>query len=133
MLARLVSNPTFRERVGITPEQAQKIQTETLNFRKTEIRNRADLEVKHLELRSLLSVDNPDRNAIDGKLQEISAARLAQAKSAINFHLDMRAALTPDQRQKLQQMREDFFRHRGFGPRGPQGPMGDMHSPDTKG
>ncbi len=126
MLARMVRNPEFRERLGITPEQASKIRTQTFDFRKTEIRNRADLQIKRLELRNLLSATNPDRSAINNKLQEISAVRLAQAKSAIDFHLDMRAALTPDQQQKLQQMRRDFFHHRGFGPRG------NMH-PSTNG
>lgn len=125
MLARLANNPTFRERIGMTPEQAQKIRTETFDFRKAKIRNRADLEVKHLELRQMLSADTPDRSAINSKLEEISAARLTQAKAAVNFHLDMRAALTPDQKLKLQQMRQEFFRHRfgaggsGDGP-GPQ-------------
>jgi Spy/CpxP family protein refolding chaperone len=118
MLARLANNPTFRERIGMTPEQAQKIRTETFDFRKAEIRNRADLQVKQLELRQLLSADTPDRSAINSKLEEISAARLTQSKAAVNFHLDMRAALTPDQKLKLQQMRQEFFQHR-FGPGGP--------------
>jgi hypothetical protein len=133
LLARLVSNPIFRDRVGITPAQALKIRTQTLNFRKDQIRNRAKLQVGRLELKDLLSTDNPDRNAIDQKLQEISAVRLAQAKLAIGFHLDMRAALTPDQQQKLRQMREDFFRHRGFGGRGPNDARGDTHPPSPAG
>lgn len=131
MLARLVNNPTIRERIGVTPEQTQKIRTETFDFRKDQIRNRADLQVKHLELRELLSAETPDRNAIDGKLQEISAVRLAQAKSAINFHLDMRAALTTDQKLKLQQMHQEFFRHRGFGPHGLAG-MGPGEAPGAQ-
>ncbi|HTU50480.1 MAG TPA: periplasmic heavy metal sensor [Acidobacteriaceae bacterium] len=118
MLARLANNPTFRERIGMTPEQAQKIRTETFDFQKAQIRNRADVQVKMLELRELLSAQNPDRNAINSKLEEVSAARLVQAKAAINFHLDMRAALTPDQKLKLQEMRKQFFQHR-FGPGGP--------------
>jgi Spy/CpxP family protein refolding chaperone len=118
MLARLANNPTLRERIGMTPEQAQKIRTETFDFRKAEIRNRADLQVKQLELRQLMSADTPDRGAINSKLEEISAAKLAQSKAAVNFHLDMRAALTPDQKLKLQQMRQEFFHHR-FGPGGP--------------
>ncbi|HZC44430.1 MAG TPA: periplasmic heavy metal sensor [Acidobacteriaceae bacterium] len=117
MLARLANNPTFRAKIGMTPEQAQKIRTETFDFRKGEIRNRADLQVKQLELRQLMSAETPDRGAINSKLEEISAARLAQAKAAINFHLDMRAALTPDQKLKLQEMRKEFFQHR-FGPDG---------------
>ena len=118
MLARLANNPTFRERIGMTQEQAQKIRTETFDFQKAEIRNRADVQVKKLELRELLSGQNPDRAAINSKLEQISAARLAQAKASVDFHLDMRAALTPDQKLKLQQMRKEFFQHR-FGPGGP--------------
>ncbi|MDR5728023.1 MAG: periplasmic heavy metal sensor [Terriglobia bacterium] len=136
MLARLVSNPSMRERLGITPEQAQKIQSQTFNFQKTEINTGADLAVKRLELRQLLSAETPNRSAIDQKLSEISATRLAQEKAAVDFRLDMRTVLTPDQRQKLEQMRHDFFQHRGFGPRGPGRPGGhgaDAHSPDTAG
>lgn len=118
MLARLANNPAFRERIGMTPEQAAKIRTETFNFREGEIRNRANLQVKQLELRQLLSAEVPDRGAINSKLEQISAARLVQAKAAVNFHLDMRAALTPDQKLKLQEMRQDFFQHR-FGAGGP--------------
>ncbi len=128
MLARLVNNPTFRERIGMTPEQAQKIRTETFDFRKAEIRNRADLQVKKLELRELVSAETPDRSAINSKLEEISAARLAQAKAAVNFHLDMRDALTPDQKLKLQEMRQQFFQHRRFGPDGPGGMGPDAQS-----
>ena len=122
MLARLVNNPAFREQIGMTPGQAQKIRTETFDFRKAEIRNRADLQVKKLELREMLSAETPDRSAISSKLEEISAARLVQAKADVNFHLDMRTALTPDQKLKLQEMRQEFFHHR-FGPGGPgEGP-----------
>jgi Spy/CpxP family protein refolding chaperone len=122
MLARLVNSPEFRDKLGITADQAAKIRQQTTDFRKAEIRGRADLEVKRLELRDLLAADNPDRSAIDQKLQEISAARLTQEKSAIDYHLAMRSALTPEQRLKLDQMREEF-RHRRLdgGRRGPDG------------
>jgi Spy/CpxP family protein refolding chaperone len=112
MLARLTNNPTFRDKIGMTREQAQKIRTETFDFQKAQIRNRADVQVKKLELRELLSAENPNRGTINSKLEEISAARLAQAKASVDFHLDMRAALTPDQKLKLQQMRKEFFQHR---------------------
>ena len=122
MLARMANNPTFRERIGMTPEQAQKIRTETFDFRKAEIHNRADLQVKKLELREMLSAETPDRSAINSKLEEISAARLVENRAAVNFHLDMREALTPEQKLKLQQMRQEHFHHR-FGSGGPgEGP-----------
>jgi Spy/CpxP family protein refolding chaperone len=133
MLANLANNPTFRERIGMTPEQAQKIRTETFDFRKAEIRNRADVQTKELEFKELLSAETPNRSAIDSKLEEISAAKLTQSKAAVNFRLDMRTALTPDQKLKLQQMRQDFFQHR-FGPAGPaDGPApGDGPAPSPQ-
>ena len=67
MLARLVSDPSFRERLGITPEQVLKIRTQTSDFRKKQIRNQAELQVKRIELHDLLSADKPDRAAIDKK------------------------------------------------------------------
>lgn len=122
MLARMVKNPAFRQQLGISDEQAQKITTQTFEFRKAEIQNRADVSVKRLELKNLLSAQNPDRGAIDKTLQEISEARLTQQKAAVDFHLNMRASLTADQWQKLRQMRREFRRRRfgshGFGPNG---------------
>ena len=122
-LARLAEDPAAREKLGITAEQAAKIHQETSEFRKTAIRGRADLQVRHLELQDLLRADSPDRAAIDKKLDEISAARLAQSKAEVHYRLAMREMLTPEQRQKLRQMRTEF-RHRGFEERPPHGPMG---------
>lgn len=131
ILARIVREPAMRERLGITADQAAKIEQETLDFRKTQIQDRASVQVKRVELASLLSSEQPDRAAIDQKLGEIGAARLAQAKAAIDFHLTMREALTPDQRQKLQQMRESFCRGGRTG--GPRGMGRQRHGEDQQG
>jgi len=124
-LGRLLSNPNVRQQLGVSAEQAAKIRQQESDFRKTEIRNRADLEIKRMDLNDLLSAEKPDRSAIDNKLQEISAAQLALEKSAIDYRLTMRDALTPAQRQKLQQM---MMRRGQPGPAGnaaPRGPRGE--------
>jgi Spy/CpxP family protein refolding chaperone len=122
-LAFLANDPEMRKRLGISDEQAAKIRQQTLDFRKAEIRSRADLQVKRLELHSLLAGDAPDRAAIDRTLQEVGTAQMALAKTAIDFHLAMRSALTPEQREKLRQMRQEFH-PRGAGQHGPDGPHG---------
>jgi Spy/CpxP family protein refolding chaperone len=119
----------MREKLGITAEQAAKIRLETFEFRKAQIRSRADLQVKRLEFDELLSAANPDRAAIDKKLEEINAAQLAERKSEVDYRLKMRETLTSEQRQKLQQMREEF-RHRAPEGRGRQGPR--VHTPPPK-
>src|SRR5271155_2964242 len=93
--ARLLNDPAIRQQVGITDEQAATIRNRELDFRKTEIRGRADVEVKRLELKDLLAADKPDRAAINAKLQEISAAQLSLQKTAIDYRLTMRDAITP--------------------------------------
>ena len=128
-LAFLVNNPEMRQKLGITDEQAAKIRQQTLEFRKAEIRNRADLEIKRLDLHSLMAAETPDKAAIDRTLQEVGAAQMALEKSGIDFHLAMRGALTPEQREKLKAMREES-RPRGAGEHrmgGPGGPHGRMH------
>jgi Spy/CpxP family protein refolding chaperone len=122
----------MREKLGITAEQAAKIRLATTDFRKAQIRGRADLEVKRLELGELLRADNPDRAAINKKLEEISAAQLAQRKSGVDYFLKMHDTLTSEQRQKLQHMREEF-RHRGPERRGPQGPRQHAAPPKPQG
>lgn len=103
-LGRLLSDPAIRTQLGVSADQAAKIRQQETDFQKAEIRNRADLQIKRLELNELLSAEKPDRAAIDSKLQEIGAAQTAAEKSAIDYRLNMRDALTPAQRQKLQQL-----------------------------
>ena len=128
-LARLVQNPELREKLGITSEQAAKISQQTAEFHKSSIRSRADLLVKHVELGELLRAETPDRVAIDRKLDEIAAARAAEAKAQVHYRLAMREALTPKQQKKLREMRQERMRgafrgqRREGPPRGPRGPQ----------
>jgi Spy/CpxP family protein refolding chaperone len=121
-LARLLNDPAIRQQVGITAEQAATIRQKESDFRKTEIRDRADLRVKRIDLEDLLAADKPDRAAIESKLQEVSIAQLALEKSAIDYRLALRDVISPAQREKLRQLMNDR-RRRGGGPAhlGPQG------------
>lgn len=118
-LLRLVNSPELRQRLGITAEQAANIREKTTAFLKAGIENRANLQVAQLDLRNLMAAETPDRAAIDAAVEKIGAVRLAQEKAAVNFRLDMRGALTPEQRQKLMQMRGGFMQ-RGPGMGGPR-------------
>ena len=124
-LGRLLNDPNVRQQLGVTADQAAKIRQQESDFRKTEIRNRADLEIKRMDLNELLSADKPDRSAIDSKLQEVGAAQLALEKSAIDYRLTMRDALTPAQRQKLQQMMTQRSQPVPGGNAAPRGPQGE--------
>ncbi len=124
-LSRILSNPEIQQKVGVTPEQVAKIRQQETAFRKTAIQQRADLEVKQIDLGDLLAADKPDRAAIDRQLQAISASRLAMDKSRVDFRLNMKDALTPEQREKLRQAMKDRMQaRRGEGRRGGPGGHG---------
>jgi len=122
-LSRLLSDPDVRQQVGVSDDQLAKIRQQESDYRKTEIRDRADLEVKRVDLHTMLESDKPDRAAIDSKLAEISASQLALEKSKVKFRLDMRNAITPEQRTKLREvMRQRWARGGDSGwQRGPRG------------
>src|SRR5271170_4354302 len=138
--ARLLNDPAIRQQVGISDEQAATIRKQELDFRKTEIRGRADLEVQRLDLKALLAADKPDRAIINAKLQEISAAQLSLQKSSVDYRLTMRDAISPAQREKLRQLMRDRWQRDGS--RGPgrdgrqggehRGPHGPAAAPDSQ-
>jgi Spy/CpxP family protein refolding chaperone len=122
-LLRALRDPDIRKQVGVTDDQFAKIRQMGSDFRKTQIRNRADLQIKRIDLRDLLSADKPDRAAIDSKLQEISAAQLAVEKAAVGYRLDLRDTITPAQRDKLRQAIKDRWQGGRGGPGRPGGPQ----------
>lgn len=120
-LMRALRDPDIRKQAGITDDQFAKIRQQESDFRKTEIRDRADLQVKRIDLRDLLSADKPDRSAIDSKVQEIGASQLALEKSATDYRLDMRDAITPAQRDKLRELMKNRWQRGGRGAAGSGG------------
>jgi Spy/CpxP family protein refolding chaperone len=103
----MLRDPAIRERIGVTPEQAAKIQSQESVFAQNRVRTRADLQAKQMELRELMTAEKPDRALIDKKMRELSDARLAAEKSQFDHQLTMRGALTPEQQKKLEEFRKE--------------------------
>ena len=123
-----LNNPAIRQRLGITADQTAKIHQQDSDFQKSEIQGRAALQVKQIELRDLLAAANPDRAAIDAKVQEVGAAQTALEKSVVDHGLAVRDILTPAQRQQLQQLRANGFQA-GGAPGGARGQQGSANQP----
>ncbi len=111
--AQLMRNPLFRERAGITPEQASKFEAEHTAFSKTQIRNRADLQIKRLELAALLRDANPDRAQLDKKLREMEETRFAAQKASVDHQLALRTLFPLEQRQRMQGVARGMFNRGG--------------------
>ncbi len=103
-LARLLRNPEIQKQLNITDEQRKKLEDIGFNGEKSTIQDRANLEVRRLELRRLMQADNPDRAAIEKKLQEVGQAQTALERARVNSMLDVRAVLTKEQQDKLREI-----------------------------
>jgi protein CpxP len=130
--AGLLNNPVVQRQLGITAAQVTRIRNETATFMKSTIRNRADVQVKRIELNELMGAETPNRAAIDAKLQEVGAAELALQKSAIDHRLALREILTPAQRQQLQRLQASGVRPNAAATTPPP-PPGGARGPGARG
>jgi Spy/CpxP family protein refolding chaperone len=96
-----LNRPEVQKALGLTEEQRKKIEDIAFNAEKSAIPQRAALQVQRLELRRLMRADNPDRPAIEKKIQEIAQAQTALSRTRINTMLDVRGVLTKEQRDKI--------------------------------
>lgn len=100
-LLAMLHRPEVRKELGITDEQLKKLDDIAFNSAKSTIQDRAALQVNRLELRRLMRAENPDRAAIDKKLQDIAQSQAALGRSRVNERLDARGVLSKEQRAKL--------------------------------
>ena len=83
--------------LNLTPEQKTKLQTLRENFKKETILLRNGIRVKRLELRTLWTVPNPEKDKIVAKQKELNELRTQLQMKVIDFRLTARSYLTPDQ------------------------------------
>ena len=135
----MAENPRVREYLGLTDEQVGRLHKLGLEAEKFSVQARADMQLRRIELRELMRADNPDRDAIMQKLDEVNALRGKMEKQRVETMLSARNVLTPEQQKKL----KTFMQNRGFGqgmgrggrtmerrggmgrPGGPGGPSGE--------
>ena len=141
-LLRMAENPHVRQTLGLTDEQVSRLHRIAVDSEKASIQTRADLELRHLELRELMRAENPDQAAIMQKLDEVNALRGKMAKARVKTMLDARSVLTPEQIKKVRALmesragerrpeREHRMEHRGGPGHPPSHPEGGAGTPST--
>jgi Spy/CpxP family protein refolding chaperone len=109
---RALHDPQIRQQVGISDEEASKLEQDVTNFRKANIQDRANLEIARIDLQNLLAAETPDQAAVDSKLQEVGAAQLALEKAAVDFAVTLKTEIPQAQRDKIRQLLRE---RRGMG------------------
>lgn len=111
--------PSIAKQLGLTEEQQEKLRTLRTDARKNRIQSQADMRIKRLEMAEIMRADEPDRAAIERKLDEIAAARKTQFLAGLDHRNAMKAILTPEQLEKMKTLRRNSghnFRRNRRGP-----------------
>jgi len=87
------------ERLKLTPEQQKQMEKMKFDLDKRQVQTRAKMETAAVELKELLSADNPDREAIEKKVDEVAKYRVEMEKNKIEQWFTVNKILTPEQQK----------------------------------
>jgi hypothetical protein len=89
----------FIEQLKLSEEQKKDFDKIHVDMEKQEIAQKAKNETARVELRQLLKADNPDKSAIEKKMNEIADLEVQMHMIKINSWFDVNKLLTPEQQK----------------------------------
>jgi len=89
----------FIEQLKLTDEQKKDFDKIHVDMEKQEIAQKAKNETARVELRQLFKADNPDKSAIEKKMNEIAELEVQMHMIKINSWFDINKLLTPEQQK----------------------------------
>lgn len=114
------------EELDLSTAQRDKLRTIGDTLARKRIRLRADLDLARLDLRSMMHSESPSVSQLGTKIDAVTRIQGDMMKAGVSARLDARKVLTPEQLEKLLEMRP--MRARGErgerGERGGRGPRG---------
>ena len=114
-LLALLDSDRVKSYLGLDGSQIERLRLIALDTEKANVKIRADIEVRSIDLKEALRADKADRNAILKNVQEISDLRGQLMKNYVEAVLSAKAVLSPEQQRKIM----FFIENRGEG--GPAG------------
>ena len=99
-------------RLNLTEQQKKQVEQMRFDMEKELIGARARLQTARLELRELLAANNPDKAAIEQKMNEIARIRVQKQSIRLNHWFAVDKILTPEQQEVWKEMLKHPFRGR---------------------
>ena len=106
--------------LDLTAAQQEKMEALRLGQAKQMAQLQADQKIARLELQEAMDQPNPDPGQVKAKVANLNRVRSQILEKRIDMRMKMNQILTPEQREKLKEMRGRRGKMRGFG-RGPAG------------
>ena len=100
------------ERLGIDEDTQSSIRAIVDGSHTTGREIRQSLDQAEQEMRGLLQQETPDKDAVLHQAEKIGMLRIKEQQNRLQAMLQIRALLTPEQRQAINQLRKDDRPHR---------------------
>ncbi len=142
-LLAMLDSDHVKTALGLTDDQTSRLRQIVVDTQKSNITTGSEMAVRGIELRELLRADNPDRDSVMKKIDQISALRTEMLKQDVDALLKAKTVLTPEQQKKIRTFIENHragnpmgggaFGGRGMGPGAhpPDNPPSPRKSPDS--
>ena len=118
----------FKDGMGITDKQEADLRALETNFKKAQIKLKAQGDLANLDLHELLRDDNASMSAIESKLKMVHELKADLYLASIKARRDAKAILSDEQRSRMKTIHERIKNHgskmKGYS-KG-QSPHGDM-------
>ena len=99
--------PRVVQALGLTSAQTSELEKIFAKSRPKLIDLKADLEKKQFAYEQAMSADKVDRADVEAKIEAREQSRAKLQKELALMELDMKQVLTPEQREKVMQFREE--------------------------
>jgi len=125
----MMLSPAMMDRLELTKEQRDNIESIFTSHKKDMIRKNADLALANIELQELIRKDKPDMNLIKDQLQKIANINVDVQYTQIKTQMDVKNILTDEQKANL----EKFAKERRTGMAKAKGDKSDQRQkPDVR-
>lgn len=89
------------EQLSLKPEQLQEMRSNAILFRAEIDRRRQEINTMRKELVGLMRFENPDKKAIDSKIQQISRKQEEMQRMIAGHMLEVKTSLDREQQRKF--------------------------------
>ena len=100
-LLALLESDRIRTYLRLADPQVERLRQIAVETEKANVKTRAEIEVRSIELREALRADKPDRDEILKQVQEISDLRREMMKHNVEAILAAKAILSPEQQRRV--------------------------------
>jgi Spy/CpxP family protein refolding chaperone len=97
----------FKDEIGLTQNQVDRIEKMQEQFEEYAIKQKAELKIKEMKIHSYLKKDKIDRKRMEKMIREVTNMKTDMQIAHMNYLLDLKELLTPEQLQKIERFRKE--------------------------